>query len=140
MDMVHVIILQCDAKVQEETIIHNREELQSYIKDFTIKGYGGTDFRPVFERIEEFRNAGTLPNLRGLLYFTDGFGEYPKNMPSYKTAFVMLENQKEIPEVPSWAIQMKVSMHTKRPERSVSILQVFLSAEYYFLRRMEPKN
>ena len=107
---MHVIILQCDAKVQEETIIHNREELQSYIKDFTIKGYGGTDFRPVFERIEEFRNAGTLPNLRGLLYFTDGFGEYPKNMPSYKTAFVMLENQKEIPEVPSWAIQMKVSM------------------------------
>lgn len=107
---MHVVILQCDAKIQEETVIHNTDELQSYLRDCTIKGYGGTDFRPVFARIEELRNAGTLPDLRGLLYFTDGIGEYPKNMPSYKTAFVMLENQKEMPEVPSWAIQMKVSM------------------------------
>jgi len=107
---MHVVLLQCDAKIQEEIVIHNADEMQLYLQDYTIKGYGGTDFRPVFARIEELKNADKLPDFRGLLYFTDGIGKYPKNMPSYQTAFVMPENQKEVPEVPSWAIQMKVSM------------------------------
>lgn len=106
---MNVYILQCDAKVQEEVCIHHQEELQTYLHDFTIHGCGGTDFRPVFERIEELKENGFLQDLRGLLYFTDGFGEYPKIMPSYKTAFILMEDQKEIPEIPSWAVKVSVS-------------------------------
>lgn len=106
---MNVYLMQCDAKVQEEVCLHSKEECQAYLNTFTIKGMGGTDFRPVFERISALQSSGALPEMRGLIYFTDGQGEYPKNMPPYQSAFVMLDNQKEIPEVPSWAIRMIVS-------------------------------
>jgi predicted metal-dependent peptidase len=108
-EQMHVVILQCDAKVQEEVIIQNQQELDTYIHDFTIRGLGGTDFRPVFARVEELKQNGTLQDIRGLLYFTDGEGEYPKNMPSYKTAFVGIEDPKIEMQVPSWAVKVSVS-------------------------------
>lgn len=106
---MNVCIMQCDAKIQEEMVIHTQTELENYISHLVIKGMGGTDFRPVFQRIAELQAAGQLQDLRGLLYFTDGHGEYPKNMPPYKTAFIMIEKEKDAPAVPSWAVKVNVS-------------------------------
>lgn len=71
-----------------------------------MKGGGGTDFRPVFERVEELVRDHVFENLRGMLYFTDGYGVYPKKMPPFETAFIFLEEDYQDREVPPWAIRL----------------------------------
>lgn len=71
-----------------------------------IKGLGGTDFRPVFQRVDEMIRDGEFANLKGLIYFTDGYGLFPERMPAYKTAFVFVEDGCEIPEVLVWAMKL----------------------------------
>ena len=102
---VNVHIIQCDENVQSDVKITCEEELQTYMKTLTLYGEGGTDFRPVFAYVEELINEGEFEDLRGLIYFTDGFGTYPKQMPAYQTAFVFSEEDYADAEVPAWAIK-----------------------------------
>ena len=37
---------------------------------------------------------------------TDGFGIYPKKMPSYKTAFVFMQDNYRDVDVPVWAMKL----------------------------------
>ncbi|MEI3178877.1 MAG: VWA-like domain-containing protein [Lachnospiraceae bacterium] len=71
-------IIQCDEKVRSDVEIKSREELKQLLTDFTVVGGGGTDFRPAFSYINELVEQGVFKNLKGLLYFTDGKGTYPK--------------------------------------------------------------
>ncbi|MCR5136571.1 MAG: VWA-like domain-containing protein [Oscillospiraceae bacterium] len=103
---VDVRILQCDLQIQDEVRISSTSDLDAALKGLTLKGFGGTDFRPVFDYIERQRQAGELPQLRGLLYFTDGCGIFPQKAPGYDTAFVFLENEGNQYEVPPWAIRL----------------------------------
>lgn len=96
-------VIQCDSKVQSETVIHNENELEALIRDLTLGGFGGTDFRPVFEHVDGLMRSGELSKLKGLLYFTDGDGVYPERMPAYDTAFVFIENEDNRYDVPMWA-------------------------------------
>ena len=111
---MNVRIIQCDAVIQEEIIIHSLPEYDDYLQDMTVKGYGGTDFRPVFARIDAELQNGAFHDLRGLIYFTDGNGTYPEESPAYPVAFVMSPSneQKEI-NVPSWAIRMNINGETE---------------------------
>ena len=45
---VNIHILQCDSEIQSDVKITDREELEAYLKDISLRGFGGTDFRPVF--------------------------------------------------------------------------------------------
>ena len=45
-------------------------------------------------------------NLKGMIYFTDGFGMYPKKMPPYKTAFVSMQDHYRDVDVPVWAMKL----------------------------------
>ena len=45
-------------------------------------------------------------NLKGLIYFTDGFGEFPAKKPDYDTAFVFVDDEYNNPDVPPWAIKL----------------------------------
>jgi len=55
-----------------------------------VVGRGGTDFRPVFESVaEEAVVKGYLPDC--LIYFTDGFGSFPKEAPSYPVLWIVVE-------------------------------------------------
>jgi predicted metal-dependent peptidase len=72
----------------------------------TIKGLGGTDFRPVFARVDELRRKKEFQNLRGLIYFTDGYGSFPEKKPDYDAAFVFVEDEYNNPDVPPWAIKL----------------------------------
>ncbi len=71
-----------------------------------LKGFGGTDFRPVFERIQELYKRHEFSNLKGMLYFTDGYGTFPAMPPGYETAFVFIDRGVEVPEVPPWAMRI----------------------------------
>ena len=99
-------IIQNDAGVQEDTILHSPEEFRRFSDTFTVKGYGGTDFRPAFEYVNRLIAEGQLTDLKGLLYFTDGFGEYPKRRPPYETAFIFFRDQYQDTGVPPWAIKV----------------------------------
>ncbi len=103
-----VHIIQCDAMIQDHQVIHSLEEWKQYIKDLKIKGRGGTNFRPVFKRVAELREKGELSRLRGLLYFTDGDGVYPKDKDktAYETAFVFTERRALYHNIPDWIIRL----------------------------------
>ena len=99
-------IIQCDADIQEHVKITKQEEFDEYIKAMTIRGLGGTDFRPVFSKVDELIKAKEFANLKGLIYFTDGFGDFPVRKPDYNTTFVFIDDNYNNPEVPPWAIKL----------------------------------
>ena len=101
---IHVI--QCDAEIQDDTVLRNREDVDAFLQNLEIKGLGGTDFRPVFHYINELIRKKELRNLRGLLYFTDGKGTYPKRKPLYDTAFIFVDDDAFDEEVPAWAMKV----------------------------------
>lgn len=71
-ELIHVV--WCDAKV------HKVDEVEDSADIDTLKpaGGGGTDFRPVFDWIEE---NGVRPD--ALVYLTDMLGTFPKHEPNY---------------------------------------------------------
>jgi predicted metal-dependent peptidase len=108
---INIHIIQCDADIQEDRKITSAEELERYIKTMQLRGFGGTDFRPVFRYVDQLIDNREFENLKGLIYFTDGYGVYPSKKPNYETAFVFLENDYyELPEVPPWAIKLVLSI------------------------------
>ncbi|MCI2241132.1 vWA domain-containing protein [Adlercreutzia faecimuris] len=105
-DRVCVHVIQCDARVQEDTVITSLEALELYLDGLELKGFGGTDFRPVFDHVARLQERGELRDLRGLIYFTDGEGTYPRKPPPYDAAFVFLDDGYSDPQVPPWALKV----------------------------------
>lgn len=103
---VNIRILQCDDQVRTDTVIHDLEELKTYMENFRLAGGSATDFRPVFAYVAQLQAQGEFTNLRGLVYFTDGMGIYPKKRPPYETAFVLLEEPPLSVQMPPWAIRL----------------------------------
>jgi predicted metal-dependent peptidase len=96
-------IIQCDNQVRRDDRITSVDELSAYIRDLEIAGQGGTDFRPAFAYINALRKEGAWSRLKGILYFTDGQGIYPAEMPEYETAFIFVKDRYEDIDVPVWA-------------------------------------
>ena len=103
---INIHILQCDTDIQEDTKITSQEEFDEYLKTMQLNGFGGTDFRPVFAYVDELRRQKEFTNLKGLIYFTDGFGEFPARKPDYDAAFVFVDDEYNTPPVPPWAIKL----------------------------------
>ena len=103
---INVHIIQCDAEIQEDAKITCREDFDEYLKTMKIRGLGGTDFRPVFSYVDELIHNKEFNNLKGLIYFTDGYGDFPAKKPDYETAFVFLDDEMNNYDVPPWAIKL----------------------------------
>ena len=103
---INLHIIQCDAEIQEHVKITNQDEFDNYINGLTIKGLGGTDFRPVFREVDRMIADQEFLRLKGLIYFTDGYGEFPAQKPDYETAFVFIRTEYDDPPVPPWAIKL----------------------------------
>ena len=104
----HIRILQCDNRVQSDTIIHNEEDIRKLLQNFSLIGGGGTDFRPAFAYVDQLLSEGAFHHLKGLLYFTDGKGIYPAKRPPYETAFVFIGDNEE-QQVPPWAMKINLN-------------------------------
>ena len=103
----HIRIIQCDAKIQQDKKITSMEELVQYMEEFDLRGSGDTDFRPVFTYVNELLENKEFLNLQGLIYFTDGWGTFPKYRPPYDTAFVFLDDGTYADrQVPPWAMKV----------------------------------
>ena len=103
---VNMYILQCDDAVRDAAHITCREDFEEYLRTLEIKGLGRTDFRPVFEFVEEKIRLGELAAPKGLIYFTDGLGVFPSAPPSFETAFILHRGDYDDPPVPAWAMKL----------------------------------
>lgn len=102
---VNIHIVQCDARVQNDAKITNMEDMERFMKSMKLYGFGGTDFRPVFQYVDDLIKKKEFTNLCGLIYFTDGYGTYPTKPTPYKTAFAFLEDYNQR-DVPPWALSV----------------------------------
>lgn len=112
----NIAVMQCDDAVRDLTFLHSTDELDRFAACLTLTGGGGTDFRPAFAKIEELRRDGTLRDLQGVLYFTDGKGTYPTRRPPYETAFLFLETGTPPPDTPPWAMRLVLSPEEFLPD------------------------
>lgn len=103
---MNIHIIQCDAAVQQDTRITSAEDLAQFMEHFTLRGSGGTDFRPVFQYVDRLIEEKTFQNLKGLLYFTDGYGTFPQKRPAYDTAFLFYHTDYTDVNVPPWAMKL----------------------------------
>ena len=103
---INVHIIQCDNEIRQDIKITDRKEFDAFMKQGKLTGFGSTDFRPVFEYVEKLQEEQEFDNLKGLIYFTDGYGIYPEQMPDYDVAFVFLNEDAHAPKVPPWAIRI----------------------------------
>lgn len=103
---INLHIIQADAAIQEDVKITCQEEFDEYIKTMKIHGLGGTDFRPVFSYVNALVDSKEFNDLKGLIYLTDGYGDFPAKKPDYDAAFVFIEEGVNNPDVPPWAIKL----------------------------------
>ena len=94
--------LECDAQVQAEELYEENEICEALSNQHEYRGGGGTDFRPVFERLKEYREQGD--DIDCLLYYTDGIGDYPKEAPDYPCFFVLWGDEAADARLPEWVI------------------------------------
>lgn len=81
---VKIELIIADAKVHSHHTFISGDKM-----DFSLKGGGGTDYRPTFDYIE-----ANLPMTTMLLYFTDGEGSYPRIPPSYEVLWALSRKAK----------------------------------------------
>lgn len=97
-----LVILQADVKIWSEVHLKPGDTMPDCTQ-MKMYGFGGTDFRPVFRRVEEL-NEETQVDV--LIYLTDAFGRYPLKESVVKTFFVIpnLDDQQETLKdlVPKW--------------------------------------
>ena len=105
---VNVHVVQCDCDVRKDTKITSVRDLDGDFGEFVVRGFGGTDFRPVFKYVDELVKQREFTNLKGMIYLTDGIGVYPEEPPDYDCAFVFVNEGCDERKVPPWA--MKVLM------------------------------
>ncbi|MBR1930923.1 MAG: hypothetical protein IJ833_05540 [Lachnospiraceae bacterium] len=113
---VNVHIIQCDNEVQSDTKVTNDEEFEHFMKYGKLNGFGATDFRPVFAYVDALKAQGEFEDLKGLIYFTDGYGIYPERMPGYDVIFAFLDEDEHRAPVPPWS--MKVVLESEELEET----------------------
>jgi predicted metal-dependent peptidase len=93
-----VTLIPCDARINEGApwIFEPWEELQLQAE---ISGGGGTDFRPVFQWVEE---QGMKPEI--LVYFSDLEGQFPELAPAYPVLWLVKGKEK-----PPWGQRIQLN-------------------------------
>ncbi|MCQ2520312.1 MAG: VWA-like domain-containing protein [Lachnospiraceae bacterium] len=105
---VNIRVVLCDSAVTSVTTIKNIEDLVKLTDNFKLSGFGATDFRPVFDYVSECVAKKEFENLKGIIYFTDGYGIYPEKAPEFDTVFAFAGADDMRPPIPAWAIKCEI--------------------------------
>lgn len=105
---IKVRIIQCDMAIREDLTFYKKSELDGYLNQFVIRGGSGTDFAPVFEKLTAEKLKGS--KIRGLIYFTDGLGAFPRETPPFKTCFAIYGDADRKINVPPYAYRLDVDV------------------------------
>jgi predicted metal-dependent peptidase len=84
---IRIELIIADAKVHHHYTFVGADEL-----DFKLTGGGGTDYRVVFDYVEQ-----NLPMSTMMLYFTDGEGIFPRIPPAYEVLWALSSLRARIP-------------------------------------------
>jgi predicted metal-dependent peptidase len=87
-EQIKVRILTCDTQIHDDYELTNGEVER--LSKMAIHGGGGTDFKPVFERLKN-------DDVKALIYFTDGYGDFPNSKPKFMTIWAMPDKGVAIP-------------------------------------------
>lgn len=101
-------IIQCDDEIKSVDEISTVEEIKVYMSKVVLKGFGNTDFRPVFNYIDNLVKTKVFKNLKGMIYFTDAMGPFPNKSPNYKVAIGYFDDDVDKENIPSWALKLKL--------------------------------
>ena len=82
-------VIQCDAEIGKVETFDDAAPLDPN-REWEATGGGGTDFRPVFRYIDDHSELD--PNL--LVFFTDGYGDYPERAPAYPVMWLLTKDGK----------------------------------------------
>ncbi|MBQ7373917.1 MAG: hypothetical protein IJW64_05085 [Clostridia bacterium] len=102
-----VRIIQCDLKIQKEDLIKSSDEFSKLLENYQLLGGGGTDFTPVFNHLTALKRKGA--KIEGLIYFTDGVGVYPREIPPFKTCFALLGDA-DGTQIPHFAYKINIEV------------------------------
>jgi len=91
-----VTCMTCDSEVHEVLKIHS---FSNWLNKLHFKGGGGTDFRPVFDKIKEM---GIQPEL--VIYLTDLYGQFPEKRPNYPVLWCVTNQDAKAP----WGQQVEL--------------------------------
>ena len=110
---VELTLIQCDAEVQKVQTLTREDTVEGLLDGFEIYGCGGTDFCPVFDYIEEQHQSPEGKRFRGLLYLSDGYGDFPDKAPDYPVAFLFPREEDEWSygwsSIPDWVMQVYIT-------------------------------
>lgn len=81
----NITIITTDNKVNEIVKVNSIKEVMQKVK---FRGGGGTDFRPLFERVKK---------CEFMIFFTDGYADYPEKAPAYPVLWVLTKDHKKPP-------------------------------------------
>ncbi len=102
-----IYLIECDTVIQKEKCLNSVDEL--FMEEIVeMRGFGGTSFVPVFNRIEELKKKHGV-KVDGLLYLTDTEGEFPNMKPDYPVCLIVPEENIGINgrpynrNIPDWA-------------------------------------
>lgn len=112
LDSLHYI--ECDADIAYEKKYTDIEEMIKDIRKLhSFRGFGGTDFGPVFDKCKEYMDSGERIDF--LIYFSDGQGEFPKANPGYPVYFVLPDGDSlkwASRSMPAWVRKMVLDNKT----------------------------
>lgn len=110
---VELTLIQCDAEVQKVQTLTREDTPGGVLDGFEVYGCGGTDFCPVFDYIEQQHQSSEGKRFRGLLYLSDGFGDFPEKAPDYPVAFLFPREEEdwytEWSRIPDWVMQVRIT-------------------------------
>ena len=86
---IDIHMFMADCKIDQELHICMMEDFPK-VSELRI-AKGGTDFRPVMERVAELEQTRKIKKdgRTALFYYTDGLGEFPAQRPDFDTWFLM---------------------------------------------------
>ena len=110
---VELTLIQCDADIQRLQTLSGEDTADGLMKKCSVMGCGGTDFCPVFGYVNAQRESPDGKHFRGLLYLSDGFGEFPDQAPDYPVAFLFPKGEEAWEpdwfEIPKWVTQVRIT-------------------------------
>jgi len=110
---VELTLIQCDAEIQSVQTLTREDTADGVLDSFNVMGFGGTDFRPVFDYINEQQSQPDGKTFRGLLYLSDGYGEFPAEEPDYPVAFLFPKDECDWDcgwsPIPDWVTQVRIA-------------------------------
>lgn len=76
-----ITAISCDAAVHEVVKVR---KFENFLNKLQMKGGGGTDFRPAFDKVKELKLQPEL-----FIYLTDAYGSFPEKQPQYPVLWVV---------------------------------------------------